>query len=705
MRRSCKRSVWLVVTLAMLGLILIGRTAGDSLNLRLAGEWPFSGTMAVLGVPSRGLVFYGSGGGVYVLDASDPANPRQISDGIRTHGIVGALAYDSVAKHLYIAAQHAGLEIWNVVDSVQPFFLGACRTPWNPSAVTLSGSYAYVADRDSGMRIIDVSDPTNPYQVGRFDSPGSAMDVTVSGGLACLADSGALRIVNIVNPASPYETGHCLDSASRVLAVEVRDTFAYVIDEFTGLNVVNIANASDPFRVGVCPSPSHPCDVALKDNYAYVADNFYGYIVVDISNPPSPVRVGGADMGGKWAVSVADTFAYMLGDWLHMYSIRSRITPHELGHYHALSLNGGCAVKGDYAYIGSDVGLLVIGVGDLTNMREVGCATTAAIDIVIRDTWAYSCTDFGMATLSLGNPIAPRSVGYCSLQDWPVRISLSGTLAGVAAQNSVRIVDVSDPTQPTVVGVYDSLVLPTGVVVRDSYAYVSEIREGLRILDISNPVQPLLVGHLQTAFYAHGISLIWPYAYIATGDAGLTIVDVSDPSAPVEAGLYVPGFPVWDIAAQGRYVYITGWNAPIQVLDVANPTAPVVVAYHGDAGRGPFPAGPLILAKSSGLHVYEQSGYGIEESRARDARGDGPTLLSSRLSGTTLVVSFFAPRQVTMDFRLYDLAGRERTELPSARYAQGVHTLALSVTGFSPGVYFLKSNAPMVGSGKVVICK
>ena len=54
----------------------------DSLNCRLVGNWPFGPSYAVAVDSARNLVFCGSGGGVYVLDVSDSANPVKLSDAI-----------------------------------------------------------------------------------------------------------------------------------------------------------------------------------------------------------------------------------------------------------------------------------------------------------------------------------------------------------------------------------------------------------------------------------------------------------------------------------------------------------------------------------------------------------------------------------------------------------------------------------------------
>lgn len=58
----------------------------DSLNVRFVGNWPFGPSEAVAYDLIRNLVFCGSGGGVYVLDVSNPATPQKISERIHSQG-------------------------------------------------------------------------------------------------------------------------------------------------------------------------------------------------------------------------------------------------------------------------------------------------------------------------------------------------------------------------------------------------------------------------------------------------------------------------------------------------------------------------------------------------------------------------------------------------------------------------------------------
>ena len=130
-----------------------GKARFDSLNVRFVGNWPFGPSFAVVYDSTRRLAFLGSGGGVYILDLSAPANPMKVSDAIRTRGLVQGLFYDNGSQRLYIAADVAGLEVWDISDQNLPVKLGGCDTPDNAYGVVASGSYAYIADGCAGLQI------------------------------------------------------------------------------------------------------------------------------------------------------------------------------------------------------------------------------------------------------------------------------------------------------------------------------------------------------------------------------------------------------------------------------------------------------------------------------------------------------------------------------------------------------------------------
>ncbi len=203
----------------------------DSLNVRRVGAWPFGPSYTVL--VQGNLVFLGSGGGVVVLDVSDPSNPQRVGE-IRTRGVVVGLDYE--AGRLYVADGQGGLEVWDVNEPSAPMRLGSYFTPGSAEGVYVLGDYAYVAAGDGGLRILDITDPSNPYEVGYYDTPGSAWDVYVLGDYAYVAAGGGLRILDITDPTNPYEVGY-YGTLGYAWDVYVLGDYAYVADGKVGLGV------------------------------------------------------------------------------------------------------------------------------------------------------------------------------------------------------------------------------------------------------------------------------------------------------------------------------------------------------------------------------------------------------------------------------------------------------------------------------------
>jgi hypothetical protein len=121
------------------------------------------------------------------------------------------------------------------------------------------------------------------------------------------------------------------------------------------------------------------------------------------------------------------------------------------------------------------------------------------------------------------------------------------------------------------------------VVVRGTIAYIAT-NTGLRIVDVTRDNTPKLLGNLALSASAWGIAIGGRYAYIAT-TAGLKIVDIIDPAAPTLKGSYtintinnvVPY--TTDVEIAGHYAFVSyalaAGTGGLQVIDVADPSTPI----------------------------------------------------------------------------------------------------------------------------------
>ena len=92
----------------------------------------------------------------------------------------------------------------------------------------------------------------------------------------------------------------------------------------------------------------------------------------------------------------------------------------------------------------------------------------------------------------------------------------------------------------------------------------------LLVIDISNPSSPSLTGSYVSPAYASNIYVDGYYAYLADGGDDLQIVDISNPSSPSLAGSYVS--PDWTLGvyAIGSYAYVAASYSGLQAIRVSN---------------------------------------------------------------------------------------------------------------------------------------
>lgn len=129
---------------------VVSPLAYDSSNVDWIAAWPFASAGAVAVDVSRSVCYLGSGGGVYVLDISNPTSPQQIGE-IRTWGVVQDLFLDASSQCLFISADDAGLEIWDVSTASSPEKLIFFDVPGSVKSAFVSDSYLYIAAWGDGL--------------------------------------------------------------------------------------------------------------------------------------------------------------------------------------------------------------------------------------------------------------------------------------------------------------------------------------------------------------------------------------------------------------------------------------------------------------------------------------------------------------------------------------------------------------------------
>ena len=301
-------------------------------------------------------------------------------------------------------------------------------------------------------------------QIGTYDTPSYAEGVQVVGNYAYVADDySGLQIINISNPAAPTLTGS-YDTTGYAYGVQVVGNYAYVADAYSGLQIINISNPAAPTLAGSYDTTGYAYWVQVVGKYAYVADFYSGLQIINISNPAAPTLTGSYD---------TPSYAFEV------------------------------QVVGNYAYVAD---------------------------------W-----DSGLQIINISNPAAPTLTGSYDTTGFAYGVQVVGNYAYVADDYSgLQIINISNPAAPTLAGTYDTPGFAQKVQEVGNYAYVADSDSGLQIIDISNPAAPTLAGTYDTPSLANGVQVVGNYAYVADYDGGLKILDVSDfTSTPTTVNLAV----------------------------------------------------------------------------------------------------------------------------------------------------------------------
>lgn len=230
--------------------------------------------------------------------------------------------------------------------------------------------------------------------------------------------------------------------------------------------------------------------------------------------------------------------------------------------------------------------------------------------VLVRDGYAYAALGgAGLAILDVRNAARPARIGRCETAVDARHLALSGQYACLAGKAVLELVDVSNPTDPRVVGTFNNLAgTATSLAASGSHAYVSignSVQSGLRVLNISNPANPQLVGSVPMDDSASDVEVSGGIAYVtaaylANGGEGLQVIGLS-PANPRRIAT-TGGVAFQAVEVQGGLAYLAPWDKPdLLVMDVSDVRSPRTVGEYDITDQR---AGRIQDIAVSGSHAF-----------------------------------------------------------------------------------------------------
>lgn len=455
---------------------------------------------------------------------------------------------------------------------------------WYGAHIQVCGTYAYVAlggvqlSGPSMLAVFSLSEPALPRLVGTLALSGCARGIDVVGDRAYVivaegGPRGRLLVVDVSDPAHPtLETSASFETYP--FCFSVAGGFAYVGGLQPGVRygrveIIDISNPGQALVVGgfdLTESSGGVTAIAAEGSLLHCCSRFQSnYDVFDRTDPLNPFPIGRWELkldGPATSIRVIGSTVILAG---HLFGTGSP---------------------------SQSFSMCILDVVDPQNPQLRGQVHKVDGDLAgldVSNPLAYLRDGGELRVLDIQDPAAPVQIGQIDTGFGAPLISVEGDLACLLDGPRLRVLNVSNPRAPALVGVKD-------LVFVDPYPNSQELKvvaqrgfliaeNSLRIIDLRNPSQPVEAGRLDDQGF-RGLDVAGDRAYVTVrgeNDTGwLKVIDVSNAQTPVELGsLYFPDDSPYKVEVVGDHAYVRLYDTHLAIIDVRNPSSMVRVAdYH-----------------------------------------------------------------------------------------------------------------------------
>jgi len=493
------------------------------------------------------------------------------------------------------------------------------------NVIAIQDNIAYLGEGPR-LTILDLSDPTHPTRIAQTPVLSAVIRKIAASQTTVYAVVGDKRIsiIDVADPKNPKVLGSYDDSSNTINDIAVEGDLAFVASR--GLRIIDVSNPAQLAEIGFLDVGGTA--VRIKGDYIYFASSS-GFYVVDISAPDNPRQVGFVGFEpyqSASAIEIIDNLAYVSGSKFWTIDISNSVSPTIIASNKSTYANA-IQVNGNYLYLSTNTSVQLIDIHHPTDPLLEGSYSIGACDIVRSENYVLvaECAG-GMRVVDVSNATEPTEVGAYGLGAFgkettassgeliDVAIAVNGNYAYIAMDYCFQVVDISDPFHSQTVGILNGMPkFARQVAVDGNYAYVLSFTPGITVVDISDPTSPTIVKVLSlpkyTGSFVMGENYLYEISnYIGSNEAsGMRVIDISDPANLAVVGTIIFEEDIYYGGIGGRFAYVAS-HKNLYVVDVLDPANPTVVTSQNRSVSGLTIRGNYAYFLSSeGLSVLDIS--------------------------------------------------------------------------------------------------
>jgi hypothetical protein len=339
---------------------------------------------------------------------------------------------------ILIADEGGGLPIIETAgDQVRQ--IGLYGTTGRSTDIAREGNRLYLASYE-GLIIVDLSVPARPATLASLGFPGFAYQVAVAGSVAYVGSDlrgennlqdSKVWAVDVADPARPRILGSVTLVGTHVVSLAVRTTTLYVSTWSGGLRLFDVANPAAPTPLEVPGGISPFTDgLSVSESRLYLGSGE----VLDITTPAAPILLGALMLPNARIVDADGTIVYALET--------VRVPPPD-----------DCFPR--------------------RTCQETVYTTLQLVDATVVN--------------------SPRLLGRYALDEGFTGIDIQAERAYIMSARGLEIVDVSDPTTPTLRVSSPRSASHSALLANPDLLFLSSYPRGLEILSLTERFAPTWV--------------------------------------------------------------------------------------------------------------------------------------------------------------------------------------------------------------------
>jgi hypothetical protein len=581
-----------------------------------------------------------------VLDVADRRSPTVLGSLSAPLGTDEGFGRLVVRGGLAYLAGSAGLATVDVSDPAAARWLGLNRELETLGGLVLANGFLYLAGRDGALHVVSLAEPDRPRPVGRLSllDGGFVEGLAVDHGYAFLTawrplpivlggppvpTESYLAVVNLRDPMEPRLVGrYALDIPVEYPGpLAVAGDHAYVMASqympgggFSEVFAYDISEPTAPRRVSeVGASRDGAAALVIDGRTLFIADQGGGLRTLDLTDPAKPAVAGHYDLphqarsvavaGGRAVIGVYE----LPGLWALDAPGSERVAPRGKVELQAYCWADCVAALGaGHAFIAdTNGGFRIVDLGDPGAPRLVASDGTprGAVAVEVAGSWAYVFAEANgtdrpslLFVYDVAEPAAAREVARLDLPPNASDMAYGPGRVYALSARTLSVVDVSDPTQPRLIGSLDlGRADSRRLAATGDHLCVVDSDGTLHLLDAGHPSGPVEISRLEVpagdgrpARAARRVVADAGIAYVLH-QGWLQAVDISVPRSPRElawAGSQALGAQgsLADLAVDGGRLYAVGDEAPLLVLRLRAPDPPPAVFVPLTVDSAPWPA-------------------------------------------------------------------------------------------------------------------